>query len=208
MPRRSSRNSRASARRSVNKAEKRGRKDVAPATAPASSVSLSLSSYDDDYTPPRVVQTSGLPGRTKQTSETDGSPTTDDLGRSEEVSEVGESHRRPIRFSYIAAGCPLRCDFTNDDQSDNVAKGQELTFLSFSSLLLLFSLYLSRFIRSCSSSSSLSLPFSPSLFFVSHRIPTGVTAITSRPGFLSLPLSLSHTRSDAHTLTSPVWVRV
>jgi len=85
------------------------------------------------------------------------------------------------------------------------ARGQELTFLSLSSLLLLFPL--SRFIRSCFSSSSLSGPFSPSLFFVPHRVPTGVTAITSRPGFLSLLLSLSHThagRSDGRALVNSV----
>lgn len=94
MPRRSSRNSRASARRSVNKAVRHTREERRSlAVVPP----LSFFPRDDDYdyTPPRAVRAYRRRDRrrAKQTSETDGSPTTGDLGRGEEVSEVGERGR-------------------------------------------------------------------------------------------------------------------
>lgn len=101
LPRRSSRNSRASARRSVNKTVRRTREKRRSLSAVVPLLFLSLSPHAT-MTIRRHAQCARTDRRrdrrrAKQTSETDGSPTTGDLGRGEEVSEVGEGHRRPIR---------------------------------------------------------------------------------------------------------------
>lgn len=77
---------------------------------PSSRLSLSLSFFSYDCaTRSARVQTSGPPTN-EQTSETDGSPTTSDLGRCEEVSEVGERgppERWPsIRSTTSPLGAP------------------------------------------------------------------------------------------------------
>ena len=131
----------------------------------------------------------------------------------------GERGRRGLTFvrSLLRRWVSLKVRL-HQWRSDNVAKScplvhprtraRELTFLSFSSLLLLFppmslALYPVVFLLLL----FFLVPFSPSLFFVPHRIPTGVTAITGRPGFLSLLLSFSHTHagcSDSRAFTSTV----
>jgi len=134
--------------------------------------------------------------QTQRRSEIDGSPTTGDLEESSE-DRRGFSLRRRLRM-------PLKVRLHRWRRR---GCAQEFTFLSLSSLLLFFSLGFSHLIRSCFSLSlsSLSIPFSPSLcFFVPSHIPRtparrDVTAITD---FLSLLLSLSHTRLLRSTVLS------
>lgn len=147
------------------------------------------------------LRTRGASGSsTDATSEIDGSPTTGDL---EEPSE----DRRG--FSLRRRWMPLKVRLHRRRPArwrrQGCARAQELTFLSLSSLLLFFSLRFSHFIRSCFSLVSAFDPFlSLAVFFVPRRIPwtpvrRDVTAIT---GFLSLLLSLSHTRLLRSTVLS------
>lgn len=110
--------------------------------------------------------------------------------------------------SYVVAGCPLRCDFIDDDQLDDVAKSararaRELTFLSLFRLFYFFSPFASRTLSArVSLSFLLSIP--RCVFRPSSYTPDTGAARRHRHYRLSLPslLSLSHTRLLRSTVLS------